>query len=65
VHVRRAMAADVEPAFAVSDALSMVLYGRSEGSIEHLRAAWGHGEAWVAAQDDSGGVLGYATLEDG
>ncbi len=66
MHVRRAMAADVEPAFAVSDALSMVLYGRSEGSIEHLRAAWGHGEAWVATEDDGGGgVLGYATLEDG
>ena len=64
MHVRPAVAADVEPAFAVSDALSVVLYGRSEGSIEHLRAAWGHGDAWVAAEDD-GGVLGYATLEDG
>jgi ribosomal protein S18 acetylase RimI-like enzyme len=63
VHVRPAVGADVEPAFAVSDALSMVLYGRSEGSIEHLRAAWGHGEAWVA--EGGGGVVGYATLEDG
>ena len=64
VHVRPAVVADVEPAFAVSDALSMVLYGRREGSIEHLRAAWGHGEAWVALEG-GGGVVGYATLEDG
>jgi mycothiol synthase len=63
VHVRPAVAADVEPAFAVSDALSMVLYGQGEGSIEHLRAAWGHGEAWVA--EGGGDVVGYATLEDG
>jgi ribosomal protein S18 acetylase RimI-like enzyme len=63
VHVRPAVEADVEPAFLVSDALSIVLYGRSEGTIEHLRAAWGHGDAWVA--EDGGGLLGYATLEDG
>jgi mycothiol synthase len=64
VQVRPAVMDDIEAAFAVSDALSTVLYGRSESAIEHLRAAWGHGQAWVAT-DPTGGVIGYATLEEG
>jgi mycothiol synthase len=64
VQVRRAVMDDIEGAFAVSDALSVVLYGRSESAIEHLRAAWGHGQVWVAT-DPTGGVIGYATLEEG
>ena len=62
MHVRPAVMADIEAALAVGDALSAVLYGRSEAAIEHLRAAWGHGDAWVAT-DPAGGVIGYATLE--
>jgi mycothiol synthase len=64
LRVRPAAPADVEAAFAVHDALTNALHGRGEASIEHLRAAWGHGEAWVAV-DGGGAVVGYATLEDG
>ncbi len=61
--MRPAAMGDVDAAFAVSDALSTVLYGQSEAAVEHLRAAWDYGRAWVALDVDDG-VIGYATLED-
>jgi mycothiol synthase len=64
VLVRPSGTSDVEAAFAVSTALSTALYGRSDATVEHLRAAWEHGRAWVALDADEA-VIGYATLEEG
>lgn len=64
VLVRPAGMSDVEAAFAVSEALSKALHGTAETTVEHLRAAWDYGHAWVALDADDR-VVGYATLEDG
>jgi mycothiol synthase len=55
---------DVAAAHRVSKALSVALHGTSETTVEHLRAAWDYGRAWVALDGDDK-VVGYATLEDG
>jgi mycothiol synthase len=55
---------DIDAAYRVSAAFSAAIHGEPETTVEHLRAAWDYGQAWVAldAGDD---VIGYATLEDG
>lgn len=64
VVVRPAGMSDVEAAHRVSEAFSVALHGGSETTIDHLRAAWDYGRAWVALDGDDR-VIGYATLEDG
>jgi mycothiol synthase len=64
VLVRPAGMSDVAAAHRVSDAFSVALHGTSETTVEHLRAAWDYGRAWVALDGDDE-VVGYATLEDG
>ena len=64
VLVRPAGMSDVAAAHRVSEALSVALHGTSETTVEHLRAAWDYGRAWVALDGDDE-VVGYATLEDG
>ena len=55
---------DIEAAHRVSEAFSVALSGTAETTVEHMRAAWEYGRAWVALDDDDH-VIGYATLEDG
>ena len=62
--VRPAGMSDVAAAHRVSEAFSVALNGTSETTVEHLRAAWDYGRAWVALDGDDD-VVGYATLEDG
>jgi len=62
--VRPAGMSDVAAAHRVSEAFSVALHGSSETTVEHLRAAWDYGRAWVALDGDDE-VVGYATLEDG
>jgi mycothiol synthase len=64
VLVRPAGMSDVEAAHRVSEAFSLALHGAAETTVEHLRAAWDYGRAWVALDGD-GEVIGFATLEDG
>lgn len=64
VLVRPAGMSDVVPAHRVSAAFSVALHGTSETTVDHLRAAWDYGRAWVAL-DGGEQVIGYATLEDG
>ena len=64
VVVRPAGMSDVEAAFAVSEAVAEALHGHADTTVEHLRAAWDYGHAWVAL-DAGERVVGYATLEDG
>jgi len=64
VLVRPAGMSDVAAAHRVSEALSVALHGTSETTVEHLRAAWDYGRAWVALDGDDK-VVGYATVEDG
>jgi mycothiol synthase len=64
VVVRPAGMSDVEAALSVSEALSQALHGTTEATLEHLRAVWSYGHAWVAL-DGGDRVIGYATLEDG
>ncbi len=64
VLVRPAGMSDVEAAHRVSEAFAVALHGTAETTVEHLRAVWDYGRAWVALDDDER-VIGYATLEDG
>jgi ribosomal protein S18 acetylase RimI-like enzyme len=64
VVVRPAGMSDVAAAFAVSEAAAVALHGQADTTVEHLRAAWDYGHAWVAL-DAGDRVIGYATLEDG
>jgi mycothiol synthase len=64
VLVRPAGMSDVEAAHRVSEACAIALHGASETTVDHLRAAWDLGRAWVALDSDDE-VIGYATLEDG
>lgn len=64
VLVRPAGMSDVVAAHRVSEAFSVALLGTSETTVDHLRAAWDYGRAWVAL-DGGEQVIGYATLEDG
>jgi len=39
---------DIEAAHRVSEAFSVALSGTTETTVEHMRAAWEYGRAWVA-----------------